>query len=632
MFKVWIKFFTLFSLLFGAGSAHALKLKVNSNDPAVIAFIQDVEQALPRSLKRDLNKTIQISFKEFFGETEIEPDRVCAKKKATAQRYGAAYIKRDRVELHAGFLSAIQSKFNDEEVASLVCGHKDVYTLAKGALIHEIAHFYDYSTYERKFERNVWQPKRANPKKPYLTYNEIHKNNFSSIPTYGFINGWRFDGTRTKSLEIKHSKINHSPDIYEFQDIKENFAVNAQFFLLDPEYKCRRPVQYEFMSKEFNHVPFAGVDCSQLVRIPVVINGKIKIQTINKSHIRNVYYLFAGEADSMMSRWGHAMFRFTVCPPGHSEKRCKVDKRYNFVLNFTGFIPGLDIDMIDGLVGNYDSVVSFSKLGDTVNQYTIQEERNLYSYPMNLNDDEKRRFIDLAIQRVWNYIGSYKFITNNCATEALDFLKGVRWENEFQNLKVYTPLGLRDVLDEAGVIEKFDEPEYKKQKSLHHFFPSNAAKVNFAKTRIAEGLGNKDLSKVAIEDVVDGISHDRKLLWNLIILENEKLMVMNQSLMKKKINYLKGKAKTDAALAKKVQLLFADHVKTVKRNRLSYGIPLESDVVVAPYQDLDMKKVVDSLASYLGDKFKTEDQAIEKQTKRLQIIGEKVSEHSILNK
>ncbi len=631
MFKVFA-FASFISCVFGAFSAHSLELSIDVDNKAVEAFIKDVESTLPQAVKTDISKKLKISFKEFFGETEIDPERVCSRTKARAQRYGAAYLNFDKIELHAGFLNAIRDKYNGDKVTGLECGHLDVYSLAKGALIHELAHFYDYATFERKYERDVWQTKRANPKKPYLTYNEIHKNNFSSIPTYGFINGWRFDGSRSRSLENKHSKVNHSPDIYEYQDIKENFAVNFQFFLLDPEYKCRRPVQYEFLSKELNHIPFAGVNCNDIVRVPILIDGKIKIQTINKAHIRDVYYLFAGEAESMMSRWGHSMFRFTVCPPDLSDMRCKIDKRYNYVLNFTGFIPGLDIDMVDGLIGNYDSVVSISKLEDTIPQYTINEERNLYSFPMDLNSKEKERFINLAIQRVWNYIGTYKFISNNCATESLDFLKGIVWDNDFQNLKVSTPLGLKEVMDEVGMIRDFKEDEFKAQKRQHHFFPSNAQMVNFATNKIEKYLNGKKLESVQIEELLSSISHDQRLAWNLTILEGQKAKTMNEALLKKKINYLKKKAESDPALAKKVKLLYADHVKTVVRNRTSYGIPLDTDATVAPYQDLDLSKVVSSLDDYLGDTFEVEEKAMELQVKRLEKIGNAINENSFLAK
>ena len=251
---------------------------------------------------------------------------------------------------------------------------------------------------------------------------------------------------------------------------------------------------------------------------------------------------------------------------------------------------------------------------------------------MDLNSKEKERFINLAIQRVWNYIGTYKFISNNCATESLDFLKGIVWDNDFQNLKVSTPLGLKEVMDEVGMIRDFKEDEFKAQKRQHHFFPSNAQMVSFATNKIEKYLNGKKLESVQIEELLSSISHDQRLAWNLTILEGQKAKTMNDALLKKKINYLKKKAESDPALAKKVKLLYADHVKTVVRNRTSYGIPLDADATVAPYQDLDLSKVVSSLDDYLGDTFEVEEKAMELQVKRLEKIGNAINENSFLAK
>ena len=156
--------------------------------------------------------------------------------------------------------------------------------------------------------------------------------------------------------------------------------------------------------------------------------------------------------------------------------------------------------------------------------------------------------------------------------------------------------------------------------------------VNFATNKIEKYLNGKKLESVQIEELLSSISHDQRLAWNLTILEGQKAKSMNDALLKKKINYLKKKAESDPALAKKVKLLYADHVKTVVRNRTSYGIPLDTDATVAPYQDLDLSKVVSSLDDYLGDTFEVEEKAMELQVKRLEKIGNAINENSFLAK
>ncbi|MCO4756127.1 MAG: DUF4105 domain-containing protein, partial [Bacteriovoracaceae bacterium] len=557
------------STVFSMAAVHGLEIKADSKEDAVIQFIEEVAAKLPDSVKKDIPGTIKLSFKKFNDEDSIEPDRVCSTKQKTAQRYGSAYINKGKIELHAGFLKPIRNYQAGKSVAKLNCPQKDLYTLAQGALIHELAHFYDFKTHDRKSDRVVRQIPRGNPN-PYQSYEDVHKNNFSSIPTYAFINGWRFVSPKSRSPKMKHRKVSYSPDFYEYQDLKENFAVNFQFFLLDEDYQCRRPAQYEFMSKELAHRPFAYKKCEEEVTVPLLVDNKLRLEKINPSHIRDVHYLYAGESDAMMSRWGHSMFRFTVCPPEVKDRRCLLDPRYNFVLNFTGFIPGLEINNYDGLVGNYDSVISITKLSPTLKQYTKGENREVFSYPLNITKEQKRRFINLAMQRVWGYMGSYKFLTNNCATESLDFLKAIVWDSKVQNSNAKTPVGMREVLDEIGLIDMFEEQEYKEKRKKHQYFPSAMEKVEKSLERYTSAFNElKDVGELSTEQrlVLAEQIKDPQLAANMVIVEANTFDYLSQSLLTKKLNFLKEQKSSEPLVKTMLDFLKVDHISSIERDR-----------------------------------------------------------------
>lgn len=608
-----------------AMGAYALVLDSEVKSPALNMFIHEVEKALPKSFKADIDQRLKISFVEFNGEKSIDPQRVCSLEKGSAHSYGAAHHFFDQIELHAGFLPIIEAAYRGDVAIALGCSHKDLYTLAKGALIHEIAHFYDRHTHKRLSGRTIGKPGPRAHRRGKRAYESAQKNHFSSIPTYGYIAGWKLNSASSSKLKMKHRKVVQSPDFYEYQSIEENFAVNTQFFLLDPDYQCRRPSQYEFMAKEFEHRPFPERNCGDDITVPILKNNRLVLERINPHHIRDVHYLFAGEADSLMSRWGHSMFRFSVCPPELSDRRCRIDSRKNFSLNFTGFIPGLDIQALDGLVGNYDSVVTISPLSTILNQYNVGEMRDVFSYPIQMSQKEKLRFIKLAAQRAWGYMGSYKFLSNNCADESLDFLKAVMWSPKIQNSYVTTPLGLRDELESLGLIKTFSMERAQEERRKSRYFPSKMLSIKKALRLL--GMEEKDANAYFDSPVAQRKKFAKTLkssaaIWNLVIVEGHMLSSLQEQLKNKTLKFLKEQSSLDPQIDKQLKLLSADHITSIKRSRLSYGIPLAGEKLIATGEKVDVATVVKGLEHFSKDVFKNEKEEIEELKNFIKELGQ----------
>lgn len=143
-----------------------------------------------------------------------------------------------------------------------------------------------------------------------------------------------------------------------------------------------------------------------------------------------------------MSRWGHAMFRLVVCAPTRKVPgpECIRDVSHHVVLSYRASMNDIEINYAKGLFGGYSSQMFVFRFLEVVQEYTKHELRDLYSVPLKLNAEEKREFLDLALERFWTYEGEYFFLNNNCGTEAVKHLGTALGDEEAKLLGSLTPL------------------------------------------------------------------------------------------------------------------------------------------------------------------------------------------------
>ena len=249
-----------------------------------------------------------------------------------------------------------------------------------------------------------------------------------------------------------------------------------EYFILDSEYKCRKPQLYHYLSNLFNTRPFQEIQCdTPFVRIDELVMEKLKFSNIDISKIYQVHYLLAGPGKAMMSKWGHAMIRIVMC----SDKRespsseCLNDISEDIVISFRANIVDTKMNYFKGLVGDYPSNIFLYRMVDIINEYTAGEDRELFSVPVKMNTDEMQRFINKVQEGFWSYSGRYKFITNNCATETYNFFKGVFYNSSIITNKnsVVTPDELIEFLYESGKTDYNSIEAVKKLKHGDFYFP-----------------------------------------------------------------------------------------------------------------------------------------------------------------
>ncbi|WP_052590658.1 DUF7844 domain-containing protein [Halobacteriovorax marinus] len=393
-------------------------------------FTKVANRSLPKlSSPQELRKELWAESDSDHSESEESFGALAYTKK---EFFGSDY----KINLHNEFLPIILDESQRDLPSSN--NHKTMYQVVKATLVHELSHVFDlrklspeevYGDDEfwrdiREFEEDTLRRIRMEDKRhrklqlmKYVKYNVSNTASFRSV----------FKSITSNNLDIQ------SPDNYEFVNAQEAFAVNMEYFLLDSEYKCRKPALYNYLSKFFVHDPFPEVQCmTPKIRVGNPLTGNLNYLDLDPSRIYQIHYLFAGEGKEMMSKWGHAMLRVVMCSPEREEvsEKCLEDIKEDIVISYRASITGGEINYVSGITGKYPSVLYTYGMPEIITEYTIKEDRELFSIPIQMSKREIQNTVDRIQEGFWSYTGKYKFVSNNCATETFNFLKSVFFNQE----------------------------------------------------------------------------------------------------------------------------------------------------------------------------------------------------------
>lgn len=298
---------------------------------------------------------------------------------------------------------------------------------AMAALIHELAHVLDRGP----------------------------SGGLSADPRLLDLAGWQLRPLRFGLRGRRNPFTDRSPDRYELQDPAEFVAVNLEWFLLDPEYACRRPALARYFAARFDWQPPSATCAPGLAFLQAGPDaGATGFEHIDPARVHAVDYLLAEGNDAPMSRWGHAMLRLVICAPGRPPgPDCRLDLQHHRVLSFRAFVDDVQISSWRGLTGRYPSRLFLLPLDQVIDEYTQVELRGLRSIPLALQPAEIASLLERAAQLHWSYDGRYYFIDNNCAVETWRLLREGVPRLAALPLRSITPTGLLRRLQREGVAD-----------------------------------------------------------------------------------------------------------------------------------------------------------------------------------
>ncbi|WP_413291136.1 DUF4105 domain-containing protein [Bdellovibrio sp. HCB337] len=409
--------------------AHAFEYKLDGNvTPAqrqvLTQFFEKAKQTLPLKIKRQL-PDIQVRFEKLTHNHGV----------IRGVTWGS------QITLSNGLMNEIER--GSER--------------ALGTFLHETVHVYDNLnlhtaeelSWIRKCKPQMTLDKKSNmPQKlpEGCKYYANMTTSFSGNPYFLQAAGW----TGQEDNGFKDRSMNP----YELTNPKETLAVNMDFFLTDPQFKCRRPTLYKIFAYYFEHIPFQDVNCDQALGfiVPSTPSSPAEVRAIDPSRVYQIHYLLADKGEEAMSGWGHSMIRLVICAPNTPVgPDCLLDVNHHLVLSFQAFINSMTMSTWAGLTGKYPSRLFMIPMHQVIEEYTKRELRSLKSLPLKLSRTEIRDFVIRTVETHWAYDGKYYFTKSNCATESLNLLKSVLLKPEVMAMEDRSPISLFDSLVRAGL-------------------------------------------------------------------------------------------------------------------------------------------------------------------------------------
>jgi hypothetical protein len=568
----------LFSLLAtGLSTAHAGGL----NDLEQ-KFVQDTLSLLPAKMQKVIKrKKVSVKFRDLNKKFDNELPNPCESKGFVYGRY-----KLGRITLDKRFKQAIKN--GDSAVNEFPCKHKTYYKMAQATLLHEFSHAYD-----NKF---LWVKRASNDK---------------SLRAFGF---WDVEGIKNKNFNTYHKR---SPDEYEYSKRKEYFAVNFEYFMLDKDYKCRRPNLYNYYTEELGITPHKSHQCEINRTVNFTTDYGVKSAVLNANLVKEVQFLFAAEGPAMFSKWGHSMFKLVVCKnETDTLEQCRRNSKDHVVLSFLAYINETGINAVKGIMGKYPSRMLVSDIASIKRQYTRTEFRSLKSLPLKFNKEQRQRFLNHVLRVYWEYAGRYFFFSNNCADEAYKLVQAAIDERKTYKEDIVTPLGLYKRLLKKGLTSEEVLKDEKNAVAQGFFYPSFGDKLNIVYEKVKKNFPSmewpekvEDYTKLhpkvrreIILPLIDPSNENLKKsnLYGLMGIEGHGQFLDAQMAMAKVSDY-----KTIEDLGEEYQKMLEETVELKNvylygagKDERGYGIPLENDLrmddsVIREESDAQRKEIME---------------------------------------
>jgi hypothetical protein len=399
----------------------------------LLEFLGEAEYLLPPALKNALRDPIFVTFSPWDRDDSL-PVPTCDGTPDRRENRIYGKISSRGIELNSLFIQEIMR--GRGAARAYPCGHKDLYTLAQATLLHEIGHLYDNSS-RHGMVSGDWLYRKIT--------GWVHRRHLSHL----FF----------AHLEPDNQVASRSPNLNEFKSPEEHFAINFEYFILDPAYACQRPTEYDFFVDHFKgFMPFKNLDCKvntaaflQFLNSASSVGSRVDL---DPTRIYEVHALLATGGKTLGESWGHFMFRFIGCKPGREVgPGCLQDIAFHTVIDFRFKQPGATYSPWKTLTGAYASQAFLYSFLDVTKEYNTKF-RDLISLPIKMTEAEKKRFVYKFLEDYWDYRGKYYLVKNNCATLAAKLLKVAFGDEKFRSLRPLTPKQMQSDLTRFNLVDR----------------------------------------------------------------------------------------------------------------------------------------------------------------------------------
>ncbi len=604
-FSAWLLSCAL--LLAGTSAQAALHLRLQTEgltaqqQQASQALLDEAMADLPPSFKQRLDRTIDVDWSSHM------PDNAYGQAAAVAS-----------LDLNVKLLPGLT-----DGTAATTPTHRPHGTVREELLatvLHELTHIYDRARLWPDADRALFN----RCKRYSSSLGEVglpgecrgqtdRRFTLSDDPRLLDLAGWPQSVGQRGERNEPNRQVVRSPDIYEVTDPLEFVAVNMEYFLLDPEYGCRRPELYEYLKNHFGWAPANAAKCPTALPFLNAGNdfGRTPLGSIDPERVYEVDYLLAEANQNWVSRWGHSMLRLVICAPGRPRgPDCRLDLDRSLVLSYRAFVNDVQLSTWSGLTGGYPSRLFVLPLGQVIDEYTKTELRSLASVPLKLTRNEIDSLVRHAAEMHWSYDGNYYFVSNNCAVETLKLLRAGTHNRKFDDLDSIVPNGLLQVMEARGIADTSVLNDPREALRLGYRFDSYRDRYQAMFDILKQQL---PIPQAKVEDWMALEPKDRQpwfakadLRTSAALLLLEQASLRRQLLLAQdevKQRYLNGRAANDASLVnanKTLQAMLANSGFLSRPAELldsgGYGLPQQNEFKRLESESAERQKQLQTLS------------------------------------
>jgi hypothetical protein len=595
------------SLCFSA-SGHDLPVAFVNAGPsqkaALEKALETISGLLSADFKAGLPQKISLKIEKLSDHTGIPKD-LCDLKTEKTKRpfiYGEYNHNTHTLVLNTAVVNELM--VNPDASPKINCQHKSLYNQAISTIVHELAHAYDFNDH-----------------------------NISTSPDF-----FQHAGFKQGLLKVKNKNIEamRPADPYELQSSVEAFAVNLEYFTMDDEFSCRRPSMYDFLKSKLGTGTALNPSCSLNRSVMMSTNTGFYPMKLDPARIYRIDYLMAAPGKDLSSGFGHSMFRIITCAPERFDpitnktipatpfgKKCLEDRLFHLVVSYRANVEDATLNYLKGLTGGYPSMMFILNFGDVLDEYNRDELRDIVSYPLNLSAKEKIDFLNKVLEDHWNYRGSYKFVTNNCAVESYDLLKSALDRSQLNGHHSVSPKGVLEDLDrlEFVSIKSGEQESFKARtdqlllafKSAYGYKikgdlkkddkKDKEALLKFVKESAVESR-KSTFNKFSESKPLSRNLHDEMLEMKERLVKASSFSVMEQQILRTMTADFRKKAADMFMNSKdeKIQELMKESGVVFKMNfndlsTKGYGVPLQDEMVSRKDIEQKMTAATDAMAN-----------------------------------
>jgi len=241
-------------------------------------------------------------------------------------------------------------------------------------------------------------------------------------------------------------------DKREFESLESTLEANLDRFASDPEYPCRRPLMYEYLSRKL------GVDQQPTCSFATHILPVFSTETfdLNPNEISEADFVFTAGSSSNRRHMGHVELRLVFCVGAIDEAKCKADPRRNIIVSYDA---GSSIYILSAwsawrfITKGYRGEFGLYVTDEMLREYTTLQFRPLFEVKLNLTQPELRRIALKALEDYWTHRGLFRFVSNNCVTALADFLMVARPDIKIARGRAFTPRMLARMLEKQHLTD-----------------------------------------------------------------------------------------------------------------------------------------------------------------------------------